>query len=323
VHLPDTHHRAEAGHFVLLAVAMALVAGALACTRSESPPPPAGPARSQEQASKAPNPSTDLAYVCPMDRDIRSNDPGKCPRCGMALVAGIPDLTEYHMDLTVAPRPVKPNARVRLTFDIFDPWKDRRVEKFTVVHEKLFHAFIVSRDLQFFVHDHPTWDNGSFRYDIAFPKPGLYRVLGDFYPEAAAPQLLTDTFFVAGAEAPAAPLARDYSPKDAENLKIEFLTSPSEPIAGVTTQMRFGVAPGDGLQKYLGAWGHMLVASDDLIDMMHTHPFIADGSPQMQFSLVFPRPRMYRVWVQFQRNGVVNTAHFDVVAKAPASAAAN
>ena len=36
----------------------------------------------------------------------------------------------------------------------------------------------------------------------------------------------------------------------------------------------------------------MLAASDDLIDMIHTHPFIADGSPQMQFSLVFPRPRM-------------------------------
>ena len=85
---------------------------------------------------------------------------------------------------------------------MFDPWKDHPVEKFSVVHEKLFHAFIVSRDLQFFVHDHPTWDNGAFHYDIAFPKPGMYRVLGDFYPEAAAPQLITETIFVAGDEAP-------------------------------------------------------------------------------------------------------------------------
>jgi hypothetical protein len=37
----------------------------------------------------------------------------------------------------------------------------------------------------------------------------------------------------------------------------------------------------------------------------------------MQFNLVFPRERIYRVWVQFQRNGVVNTAHFDVPVKAP------
>ena len=50
----------------------------------------------------------------------------------------------------------------------------------------------------------------------------------------------------------------------------------------------------------------------DLIDMMHTHPFIADGGSEMQFNLVFPRPRMHRVWVQFQRDGVINTVHFDV-----------
>jgi len=35
----------------------------------------------------------------------------------------------------------------------------------------------------------------------------------------------------------------------------------------------------------------------------------------VQFNLVFPRARMYRIWVQFQRNGVVNTAHFDIPVK--------
>jgi hypothetical protein len=53
---------------------------------------------------------------------------------------------------------------------------------------------------------------------------------------------------------------------------------------------------------------------------MHTHPTIADGSHEMQFNLVFPRPRVYRIWVQFQRKGVVNTAQFDVpVSAAPGS----
>ena len=61
--------------------------------------------------------------------------------------------------------------------------------------------------------------------------------------------------------------------------------------------------------------GNHCAASDDLIDMMHSHPFIADGGPQIQFNLVFPRARTYRVWVQFQRKGVVNTAHFDVPVK--------
>jgi len=42
---------------------------------------------------------------------------------------------------------------------------------------------------------------------------------------------------------------------------------------------------------------------------------IADGGPDIQFNMVFARARVYRVWVQFQRNGVVNTAHFDIPVK--------
>ena len=51
----------------------------------------------------------------------------------------------------------------------------------------------------------------------------------------------------------------------------------------------------------------MLAASDDLIHLIHEQPFIADGGPQVDFTLVFPRARTYRGWVQFQRKGVVNT----------------
>jgi hypothetical protein len=43
----------------------------------------------------------------------------------------------------------------------------------------------------------------------------------------------------------------------------------------------------------------MLAANDDLIDLMHARVY--DGTHEMQFDLVFPRPRVYRIWVQFQR----------------------
>jgi hypothetical protein len=45
---------------------------------------------------------------------------------------------------------------------------------------------------------------------------------------------------------------------------------------------------------------------------MHSHPFLAEGGPQIQFNMIFPRARTYRVWVQFQRQGVVNTVAFNV-----------
>jgi hypothetical protein len=269
----------------------------------------------QDPAPATPDPATQLVWVCPMDKDIRSLTAGNCPRCGMKLATDVPDPAEYHLNLTVTPRAPEVGKAAKLTFDIHDPWKNNKVTKFTVVHEKLFHAFIVSEDLQFFVHDHPVWRDNSFQYDIKFPKAGLYRILGDFYPEAATPQLIAKSIIVPG-DAPApAPWQKDYSTKDTENLKVELSTVPPQPIAGQNTQLRLQLSPAEGMEKYLGAWGHMLAASDDLIDMMHSHPFIADGGPQIQFNQIFPRARTYRVWVQFQRNGVVNTAHFDVPVK--------
>lgn len=260
-------------------------------------------------------PAGELVYICPMDKDIRTLGPGSCPRCGMKLVSGVPDPVEYHLNLAVTPKPLRPQQKAHLRFDVHDPWKDNPVKKFVLIHEKLFHAFIVSQDLDFFVHDHPVWFDNAFHYDTVFPRAGMYRILGDFYPEAATPQLLAKTVYVTGDAPPPVRLSKDYSPKDTENLRVELSTIPAEPVAGQMTQLHFKLGPGDGLEKYLGAWGHMLAASDDLIDMVHQHPFIADGSPQVQFNIVFPRARAYRVWVQFQRNGVVNTARFDVPVK--------
>ena len=252
-------------------------------------------------------------YSCPMDPDVRSNQPGVCKRCGMKLVSGVPDQVEYHLDLSTSPRAIKVGEPVKLEFAVHDPYKDRQVTAFQLVHEKLYHMFVVGQDMQFFLHDHPVYQpDGSFDYTIRFPKPGLYRILSDFYPDGATPQLIAKSVLVPGPAPAPAELAKDYSTKDGGNMQIAFRTDPVQPIAAFTTQLHFKLDPAEGFEKWLGAWGHMLVASDDLIDMIHTHPFIADGGPEVQFDVTFPRARGYRVWVQFQRAGVVNTAHFDV-----------
>jgi Heavy metal binding domain len=255
----------------------------------------------------------DKVYVCPMDPDVRSNKEGVCSRCGMKLVAGLPDPVEYPLDLAITPRKLAVGQKATLDFMVRDPYKNRPVTSFQIVHEQLFHLFVVSQDLQFFVHDHPRFQpDGNFVYDLAFPKSGMYRVLGDFYPDGATPQLITKTVIVPGPPPAPVKLPRDYSTKNTENLQVEMSTDPPQPISGQKTQIYFRLKPAEGLEKYLGAWAHMLAGSDDLIDLIHTHPIIADGGPQVQFSLVFPRAHTYRIWVQFQRQGVVNTAHFDV-----------
>jgi hypothetical protein len=270
--------------------------------------------QNQAEAATPPDPSQGVVYICPMDPDVRSHDAGVCRRCGMALVAGIPDPVEFHLDLRTIPPAPEPHTPAVLQFLVHDPWKNRPVSDFNVVHERFFHTFVVSEDLQFFEHGHPRLvADGVFQYPITFPRPGMFRVLGDYYPAGATPQLTSDTVFVpGGATGSPVQLARDYSAKTAENLRVSFATIPERPVATARTQLRFVVDAAHGLQRYLGAWGHMLAASSDLIDMMHEHPLLADGGPRVEFEIVFPRPGAYRLWVQFQSDGVVNTVHFDV-----------
>src|SRR6185503_3446353 len=87
------------------------------------------------QTQATPDPAKDAVYICPMDADVRSRHPGTCSRCGMTLVSGIPDPVEFHLDLTVSPQPLQPQQPALLTFAVHDPWKDRPVKNFVVVHE--------------------------------------------------------------------------------------------------------------------------------------------------------------------------------------------
>ena len=60
--------------------------------------------------------------------------------------------------------------------------------------------FVVSQDLNYFLHDHPVYqegDGGGFRYQTTL-KPGMYRILGDFYPDGATPQLVAKTIILPG-----------------------------------------------------------------------------------------------------------------------------
>jgi hypothetical protein len=250
-----------------------------------------------------------------MDPEVRAKTPGKCPRCGMALVPGIPQPMEYPMEFRAEPRQIPADRDVTFDFRVLDPKSGKPVKNFEIVHEKLFHLFLVSQDLEYFAHLHPEYrPDGWFRLRTRLPKPGTYKLLADFDPTGGTPQLSARLFSTAGYVLPLektiAHPAADLTPKKGPNLEVEVTTEPAQPIAGKKTMLFFKVKPAEGLEQYIGAWAHMLAVSNDLIDTIHSHPFIADGGPNLQFNIFFPREATYRIWVQFQRQGVVNTVAF-------------
>ena len=238
----------------------------------------------------------------------------------MKLVAGLPNIVEYPLNLTTDPPLPRVAEVTRLNFGVEDPKTLQPVRHFEVVHEKLYHVFLVSQDLSFFLHTHPERQpNEDFHLDVHFPKPGMYRILSDFYPTGGTPQLITDTVLVPGDGFSLKPasIPADLSPKQTENSHVELELEPEHPIAGQKVSLLYRVTPDENVELYLGTWAHMLAASSDLIDMIHTHPTGAidargNSYKEIQFSLLFPRAGMYRVWTQFQRQGVVNTVAFNI-----------
>ena len=271
-------------------------------------------ARAQAPAMGGMPPPIEIVYVCPLDRSVRSLTPGECSvnRQRAELVAEVPEPLEYSLALTTVPVSPRPGESTRLRFDVRDPWAHKVVDDFLTIHESKFHTFIVSEDLEFFLHDHPRWRRRGFELQTVLPRPGLYRVLLDFLPNAATPQLLSRTIFAGGPPSVPRVLSKDYEPKQATNLAVEFTAAPETPIAGQVTILRFQLSPADGIEPYFGVLGHMLVVSQDLVDMIHAHPETMQIGEIAEFKVVFPRATTYRVWAQFRRDGVVNTVHFDV-----------
>jgi len=260
-------------------------------------------------------------YWCPMDPKVRSAEPGKCPICGMVLVPLDPgEYVEYPIQVDVRPAALKAGQQGTLRFVIRDPRNGQPVTSYELVHEKLFHLFVVSYDLSVFAHVHPEpQKDGSFILEWNFPKPGPYQLYADFFPSGGTPQVVQKTFVttgysgtLTGAKTRLQPETRLEKAEQGTLVRLQnakFLTGRKQNLDFTLLDERTG-QPVKDLQPYLGAWGHMLILSEDLGDYLHAH---ANG-PGQEYEAVFPRPGNYRVWVQFQRHGRVNTVAFNVSA---------
>jgi hypothetical protein len=75
--------------------------------------------------------------------------------------------------------------------------------------------------------------------------------------------------------------------------------------------------PASDLQPYLGAMGHLFLVNQDGETFVHSHPDDRTPDPKgsLPFLTRFPKPGLYRGWMQVQRNGKVQTADFIVQAE--------
>jgi hypothetical protein len=272
-------------------------------------------------------------HVCPMHADVRAASPGTCPRCGMALVPLKPGSgRDYRLDVETSSEP-SVGRPIRLTLTVRDPETKAVVRDFAVVHEKRFHLFVLSQDLNHYDHMHPEQQpDGSFALDITLPQAGAYKLFADFQPEGGTPQVIPHAFATRGfpgdVTASTARLVPDSVLKNtAGTMSVQLALPDGGLVAGREERFAYQVTdartgrPVRDIEPYLGAWGHSLIMSEDLEHDVHAHPLEAgtdqpgaQGGPILTFKAILPRPGRYRIWTQIKRGGVVSTAIFTVSA---------
>jgi Heavy metal binding domain len=279
------------------------------------------------------DPQNTSGWICPMHPNEVKAEPGNCSICGMKLVPGDPAATaDYGLDVTTEPRAVKAGEKTKFHFAISHPVSGAKVDSFAEVHDKLFHLFIVSRDMKEFFHEHPVLQkDGSFLIEHTLPKPGQYVLFSDFMPNGGGPQLIATPIVTAGYEGDIASdvpkLAADppwVRTLDGVTVAMQIepakLTSGDEVDIPIHFEDEKTGAPIKDLQRYLGAFGHAMMLSEDMMEHVHAHPaemlegttITSGGGPDLVFHALFPKPGHYRIWLQFQRNNKLSTVPFTV-----------
>ena len=293
----------------------------------------AGPPPDRAQAKQS------GTFVCSMHPDVQAKAPGTCPICRMALVRRDPSAQNaYNLEIRTSPETVVHGRPFRLQITVRDPRTKAVVKDFTEVHEKPYHMFVISQDLEHYDHIHPDQQpDGSWSIEVTVPKAGQYKIYSDFLPRGGTPQVIARSLVTAG-------VAGDYGSRTrltpdrelshiADSMSVTLELPRGGLIAGREQTLTYRIAdaatgaPVTNIQPYLGAWGHSLLISEDTSHVIHAHPaeHVRDGrdskggGPELTFKAILPEPGNYRIWTQIKRGGDVSTAVFTVAVAPPTS----
>ena len=194
----------------------------------------------------------------------------------------------------------------QLRFRIVDG-RGETVRDFDVEHEKRMHLILARRDLTGFQHLHPTQGaDGAWTADVRIDDAGSYRLFADFSHEDT-PQTLASDLRVDGA-ADLRPLPAP-APTSVSDGGYDVRLDAGSARAGKEADLRFTITR-DGkpveTEPYLGAGGHLVALREGDMAFLHVHP-TGDGP---SFAATFPTVGRYRLFLQFQHEGRIQTVAF-------------
>jgi hypothetical protein len=205
-------------------------------------------------------------------------------------------------------------AGVRLRIGVKHPATGTVIRRFSIVHERAMHLFVVGEGADFFAHEHPAQQSdGVFMLDLTLPRRGPYMAIAEFLPEGGTPQTFQQAFTTAGPSLRRPLPAVDGTAKIADGVRVaidaaKLVSGQAAPLAFTLQDETSGATVTD-VEPYLGAAAHLLIVAADLTEAIHAHPDAAVAGA-LTFAPIVPRPGRYTVWLQFQRRGQLSTVSF-------------
>ena len=139
----------------------------------------------QPPRSRRPRPTETRRSSARCIRTTRSTSRASVRAAAWRSCARAPfDVRDYRLDFRTVPAVVQAGRRRRRcasASSIRAPAS--RSSKFETVHERQYHLFVISQDMEYFQHIHPEQQpDGTWAIDVTLPKAGYYKVLSDFLP---------------------------------------------------------------------------------------------------------------------------------------------
>jgi len=213
-----------------------------------------------------------------------------------------------------------------LKLQVIDTKTNKPQTSFDIAHEKRFHLLLASKDLNWFLHEHPEMAaDGTWSIPITFPAGGEYWIYGDVAPSNKGSRVLITKVSVMGDKPTWDTNLRLSTTAVDGGLKGELMTKDIAVGRKTTlmvklTDVKTGKAAGDTV-KWLGAAGHMMIFHQDGQTVVHSHPAEDEESEaqvkqgMVHFTGRFPKPGLYKVYAQFDWRGAVRTLGFAIEVK--------